>query len=238
MGALIGSFLLIGALIWLRAKIQRLIQAAVLLIGGSTKVGVYVYTLLFLPGVILHEITHFMVAALLGVPTGEIHLLPQTLDDPKRVALGSVKVAKTDFIREAIIGSAPFVIGCVSLYLLVKIFFWPYSQLLNNLTDLSLKNLVVLYLIMAIANTMFLSSEDTRSFPGMIILFSLSVGILAITGSLVSAGLYLWPWVQGITQALAGAFLFVVGVDSLLMVVLFLWVTLLQKLTHKRVLYH
>lgn len=245
MWALIVCTLSIFGLIWLRLQIQRFIQAVVLLLGGKAKRGVYVYTLLFLPGIVLHELAHFLTAALLGVPTGEIHLLPQEIEPNTRVALGSVKVAKADFVREAIIGAAPFFFGCTSLFILVKIFFWPFEQIVNGLsingglfTMYGAIHLFIIYLIIAITNTMFLSSEDTHAFPGIVILFSILVMILYFTGTFSNFSSLVWPWAQKAGTALAGTLLFVVTVDGLLMVLLWAWIKLLQKITHKRVVFH
>lgn len=106
-----------------------------------------VYFLIFLPGVAIHELSHFLMASLLLVPTGEIDLFP----DEKRMA--SIEVAKTDPIRQSLIGLAPLILGTVAL---IAIFRLADPQ-----------NLFFLYLIFAISNTMFTSPSDRRTWLGL-----------------------------------------------------------------------
>ena len=64
---------------------------------------------LFLPGVIVHELSHMLVAAILIVPIGEIEFMPKRTEGG--VKLGSVAIGSCDPIRRAIIGFAPVFVG-------------------------------------------------------------------------------------------------------------------------------
>src|ERR1035437_2432032 len=64
---------------------------------------------LFLPGIIVHELSHILVAAILFVPVGSMEFAPKRHGNA--VKLGSVEIAKTDPIRRSIIGCAPFFMG-------------------------------------------------------------------------------------------------------------------------------
>lgn len=123
-----------------------------------------IYFLLFFPGVIIHELAHFFVASLLFVPTGEISIFPEE----KR--MGSIQVAKTDPIREAIIGLAPTIMGTAGI---LAIFSFANP-----------KNLFWLYLVFAINNTMFASESDRRSWLGLLALIALIASSLYLFGLL------------------------------------------------------
>lgn len=130
------------------------------------------YFLILFPGVIVHELSHFFVASLLFVPTGEISIFPE------EKKIGSIQVAKTDPIREALIGLAPTLIG-TAVILAIFSFANP-------------KNIFWLYLVFAINNTMFTSESDRRSW----------LGLLAFL-ALITASLYLF----GVLPLVAGPFL-------------------------------
>src|ERR1035437_9168331 len=66
---------------------------------------------LFLPGVIVHELSHLLVAAILLVPVGEVEFSPKKNGDG--IKLGSVQIGKTDPIRRCLIGFAPIFMGIV-----------------------------------------------------------------------------------------------------------------------------
>jgi LCP family protein required for cell wall assembly len=103
--------------------VQKFVTGIVLLLGGSPLSAIKWYSLLFLPGIIVHELSHFTVASLLGVRTGDITLFPHDIgSNSSRMALGSVKVAKTDFLRGSLIGAAPFFVGIISLYITSAIY--------------------------------------------------------------------------------------------------------------------
>lgn len=65
--------------------------------------------IIYFPGTVLHELSHYFAAKLLFVQTGRISLLPHFKEDG--LELGSVQIAKTDFLRRFLIGIAPLVTG-------------------------------------------------------------------------------------------------------------------------------
>ncbi len=134
------------------------------------------YFLLFFPGVLIHEVSHLFMAGILFVPTGEISVFPE---DEK---MGSVQVAKTDPIRQALIGVAPTIIGTAIILAIFQIVLGLPSKILN-LNDLFYlinngKNLLFIYFIFAINNTMFTSESDRRSWLGLFVLLILILSFL------------------------------------------------------------
>ncbi len=91
------------------------------------------FAVLFFPGVLLHEGSHFVAARLLGVRTGNFSLIPRVVADSPgrlgslageqggragkkkgeaaRLQLGYVETARADLVRDALIGAAPLVSG-------------------------------------------------------------------------------------------------------------------------------
>ena len=97
-------------LIFLQRKFHREIQAIFLILTRRADVTMVVFALIFFPGVLLHELSHFLMAKVLFVPTGGFSLIPSSLPDGK-LRLGSVEVAKADLLRDSVIGAAPLIAG-------------------------------------------------------------------------------------------------------------------------------
>jgi hypothetical protein len=97
-------------LLVLQRSLHREIQSIFLLITRRVDISYVIFSLLFLPGVFLHETSHFIMARLVGVRTGKFSLLPKALDDG-RLQLGYVETAPTDLFRDALIGAAPLLTG-------------------------------------------------------------------------------------------------------------------------------
>lgn len=118
----------------------------------SQKMTVYLLAIFFFPGVVVHEISHWLMAQLLFVPTGRVEFMPVLRGT--ELKLGSVAVAQTDPIRRALIGVAPFLVG--TMIILLALFF--YGQL--TLIPENLKIFIVGYVVFEIGNTMFSSRKD------------------------------------------------------------------------------
>lgn len=119
----------------------------------SHRVTVHILSILFLPGTILHELSHLLVAGILMVPVGEIDLLPEV--EGEQVKLGSVQIGHTDPFRRILIGVAPLVLG---LSAIIGLIYFNKDSLLH-FSPVWLSVLVI-YLIFQITNTMFSSKKD------------------------------------------------------------------------------
>ena len=102
--------LLLWPLLFLQRALHREIQMVFLLLTRQAEIAVALFSILFLPGVLLHETSHYLMARLLGVPIGRFSLVPQTMEDG-RLQLGFIETAPTDFFRDALIGAAPLLAG-------------------------------------------------------------------------------------------------------------------------------
>ena len=94
----------------LQRILHREIQAFFLILTRRPGVAQILFSLIFFPGVFLHEMSHFLMAKMLRVKTGRISLIPQALPDG-HLRLGFVETASGGFLRDALIGFAPLVTG-------------------------------------------------------------------------------------------------------------------------------
>src|SRR5512142_3213793 len=102
--------LMLVPLLFAQRSLQREIQCVFLLITRRQTWSLGMFSLLFFPGVLLHELSHFLMARLLGVRTGRFSLLPSVVEGGK-LRLGFVETAETDLVRDALIGTAPLITG-------------------------------------------------------------------------------------------------------------------------------
>ncbi len=118
----------------------------------SKKISIYLLSALFLPGTIIHEFAHAIMAALLQVNVGRMKFVPRLNGD--NLKMGSVEIGRTDPIRRILIGTAPFIFGTT---ILVSTFFYAAQ---NDLFGHQLFIMVMSYLVFEIGNTMFSSRKD------------------------------------------------------------------------------
>ncbi len=152
-------FLLIS-LIFLYISGQVLLHQLTYLVhhaGGSRRFLIVLWSIVFLPGTIIHELSHFFVAMMVGARTGKIEIFPEFLDSDDHgggVALGSVQTQKLNIIQGVLVGLAPFFAG---LGLLV----WLGSLILLSYASEDYRVLIFQgYLFFTISNSFFPSRSD------------------------------------------------------------------------------
>src|SRR5512134_1833598 len=91
--------LMLVPLILLQRLLHREIQAVFLILTRDARVTMGIFSILFLPGVFLHELSHFVMAKILGVRTGKFSVFPKSLPDG-RLQLGFVETARADAVRD------------------------------------------------------------------------------------------------------------------------------------------
>jgi len=195
-------------LLFLKRRISQHLQGVALLLSHSEEVASLVYFVLLLPGVLLHEGSHWLMAKLLRVPTGKL-----TIGLNKRrgrgLEMGSVQVARADPVRNSLIGLAPLVGGSLAIFLIGR---WALSveALAHALQSGAGTRIAAelwkalhvpdfwlwLYLIFAISNAMLPSASDRRPWPP----------VLMFLGGL-AALLYFTGWVPSLPPELTGLLL-------------------------------
>lgn len=148
-------FIFLFLLFLLSQKISTYIYSIIFLITRNRGVALAVLLFLFLPGTIIHELSHFFIATLVRVPTGELTVIPTLDKETGEVKAGRLEIAKTDPVRYTVIGLAPMIIGLMLIYMVGK-FLIP-----NPSSPLLLFS--IFYLLFFISNTMFSSKKDLES---------------------------------------------------------------------------
>lgn len=218
-----------------------------LLIFHRSDVSLALFSLLFFPGVLLHEVSHYLMARLLGVRTGRFSLIPRPLENG-RLQLGYVETAKADILRDALIGVAPLLSGGLFVAY-AGIVHMGLPEVWENAIAGSGQTLpeamrmlfdrsdfwLWFYLIVAVSSTMMPSRSDRRAWLPVI----LAAGFLLILGLLAGAG----PWlVQNLAMPLNEALRAIAMVLAISLVVhlvlvlpFILLVKILERLTGFRV---
>lgn len=158
---------LIIVLAVLRSRLVYEVSGTSLLLFGSTRPGIVLYSFFFLLGTIIHELSHWLVAEILQVKTGAITIFPDLDIGGESQRLGSVATAKSDPFRGFLIGVAPFVTGVGILLILGRLLILGW----DNFSWWSLA--LIVYGIIVVGNSMIISKEDRRTWPFIILFFAL-----------------------------------------------------------------
>ncbi len=140
-------------LFFLSRKITSALSSVFYRISGSHKFSVIALAVLLLPGTIIHELSHILMAGMLLVHVGEMDFLPQS--NGNEVRLGSAEIGLTDPFRRALIGVAPLIIGTA----IILSSLWFFNQFSNIYL-----HAITLFMIFEIGNTMFSSQKDMEGF--------------------------------------------------------------------------
>lgn len=182
-------------LIWLQRLLHHEIQAVFLILTRDARFTMVAFQIIFLPGVFLHEASHFLLAKILRVPTGRFSVIPRALPDG-RLQLGYVETAKSDIVRDSLIGAAPLITGTlfvafVAIYKLeMRVLwdvlrngqlnlFWMGIGALPRVQDFYLW----LYLTFVVSSTMMPSESDRHAWLELIVSVIVVFGIALLVGA-------------------------------------------------------
>jgi hypothetical protein len=225
-------------LIFLQRRLHKEIQAVFLIVTRDPALAMGIFSLIFLPGVFLHEFSHFVMAKVLRVPTGRFSILPRALPDG-RLQLGYVETARSDILRDSLIGAAPLIAGTVvvayvALYQLDMRVLWDTFR--NGQFNLFWMGIAALprvgdfylwfYLTFAVSSTMMPSHSDRHAWLNLVI----ALGILFSIALLIGAG----PWMLSNVAPLVSGFLssvaVIFGLSAAVHAILVLPTALIHKL--------
>lgn len=179
----------------------------------------------WLPGTVVHELSHMLVAEIMGVRSGEFSFQVQKMADNK-VRIGSVKIAKTDPFRQNLIGLAPMVIGLTIIFSLIRFIFYPilifWSQ---NIIIL----LFCLYIFFIIGNTMFSSSKDLENILLLVIVFLLILGVAFLDRFTLKIPTAIFQGLTNTASSINFGLLIICTINLLLIFVLKLFNILVKK---------
>lgn len=155
-------------------------------------VSTILFSIFFFPGILLHELSHAAAAVLLRVKVRRLSLTPRTLANGS-LQMGVLETDPADFVREALIGSAPLLTGTAflawvgmkalnldSLFQAVQLMEWgavlKQIMLLPAGTDFWLWA----YLALAVSGSMLPSRADRRAWLPFFILTGAAGLMLAL----------------------------------------------------------
>jgi hypothetical protein len=224
-------------LIFLQRLLHREIQAVFLILTRDARLTIGIFQIIFLPGVFLHEGSHFLMAKLLRVRTGRFSVIPRALPDG-RLQLGFVETAKSDILRDSLIGAAPLIFGTlvVAFVAINRLqmdvlwrtlqngqfnLFWMGVGILPRVQDFWLW----LFLVFTVSSTMTPSESDRHAWLELII----AVGVLFSIALLIGAG----PWMLANVAPLLSNFLSSVAVIFGLSAIVHVFLILPTALVHK-----
>ena len=182
-------------LLYLQRRLHGELMAVFLLLTRSEKISMVLFSLLFFPGVLIHELSHWVTAVVLGVRTGKIWLLPEQQPDGS-LRLGYVEVTRPDFVRDSLIGFAPMVfgglfVGYAGLYQL------KFNMLWETLFEIKLTLLpetlasfygqtdfwLWFYLVFVVSAMMVPSPSDRLGWRSLILFATMIVGFALAAGA-------------------------------------------------------
>lgn len=243
--ALMAFLVSFGLLLMLARLANQLLQALGLLLTGRRDEMLLVYATLLFPGVALHEISHALIARLLGVRVRKMSLLPAREGD--RIRLGFVELERMDVARSSLVGAAPLIIGTLALGGIGLVVFnsarlnaaFLAGDLNGILAQLAAAfqapdAWVWFYLVFAIANSMPPSPSDMQSWPPVIIFLAVVVvAALALGGEALARTV--GPPARSALLWLSTAFALTAFIDAAAILVLYVLCRLVSRVTRRQV---
>lgn len=212
------------AMLWAQRWITRNLQDLGMQWLNDPDVTLILYFVAMLPGVVVHELSHWLMAKVLFVRVSWPKLGPVRKGRGGRVSLGSVRVGKADRFREGLIGVAPL-LGGTAVILLIGHRVLGVGELVERmglLDGLGQMTQVAdfwlwLYLVFSVANAMMPSEADMATVrPVLVFLGIVAAGLLIVTG-IPTISTKAVQTVNGVAGFLASAFVLTLAVDLLFM---------------------
>jgi len=228
-------------LLWVTRWITRRLHFLGMRWLNDPDVVLYIYFALILPGVILHELSHWLTAWLLRVPARLPSFGPVRSSSKRggKVSLGSVQVGKADPLRYSLIGLAPLLIGATVIFLIGtrvlgvdKLTAQGLDGFLAGLGDLLRVPdfWLWLYLIFAVSNAMLPSESDMQPVRPVLVFLGIVAAVAVIVVGLPNVPPAIVTGVSAFAAYLASAFALTLAVDAVFMLFLGLLVLLTDAL--------
>ncbi len=131
---------------------------------GNKKIVYNLIAVFFLPGTVIHEISHFFAAVILLLRVRSVSILPEWKGN--YLKLGSVVYEKKDIFRSILVGISPLFGGLAFFWFLAAFKIFPQNSLGINI--------LLGYLIFSVASNMFSSAKDLQD-----LIFIIPFGLIA-----------------------------------------------------------
>lgn len=202
---------------------------------GDLDVALVLYFVVVMPGVIVHEVSHWLAARLLGVKVRKLSIGPVRKGNSRRVSLGSVQVGRVDPLRASLIGLAPL-LGGSAVIVLIGTLVLGADELVGTVVvdgvpgmlDGLARLLQVpdfwlwLYLVFAVSNAMLPSDSDMAAVRPVLIFLGIVAAVVIFVSGVPSIPEGVVRAVNAVAGFLAFAFGLTLAADVVFVVVIWL----------------
>lgn len=254
--AILGVYGTFGVFWLLQWWLAHHIQGLALLIFGRPGPASSIYFFMLAPGVVIHELSHWLFAKLLLVRTGDMALFrPGARNSAAKgkITLGYVEIYHSDPVRQSLIGLAPLPVGIIVLLLLATLLGFNRDvsqeiaagnqwQILSTLPGQFIAslghplNFLWLYLAFTVSNGMLPSAPDRRPWLVGFILPSLVIGGLTLGGG-IKLPMGTQQNLLGILGTLTWVFAFVAVLNLLLALIIATLEYLVSHFSRRHIVY-
>jgi hypothetical protein len=227
---------------FVQIKLHQEVMMVCLLIMRRESAANLLFFILFLPGILLHEGSHWVTAKILKVPVGDFSLKPKMLKDG-RIQLGYVETAQTDWLRDTLIGAAPVIFGML-LIAWIAIGRFNIITAWQTFTSFELAPLWVIlreifqtpdfwiwfYLVFSMSSMMLPSPSDRRAWLPLALIVLIIFGLLLLAGAGSWMQSYLLPGLNSFMANVAMCFWISLGMHLILLVPIWILKLVLLRL--------
>ena len=189
---LVWSLALLAALWWVSRQLAFYFVSVIYRLTRHEGAAASIYAIVILPGTLVHETSHWLMAKLVGVRTGAFTVLPQI--GPKgTLRLGAVDVRGGRLWQHTLIGLAPLLVCSLLTLLLANslvdvgqfIALWQVGQWNQAFAILGASldqpdALLTVYLLFTVSDAMFLSASDRAPVKRMLLYLAVVLTVLFI----------------------------------------------------------
>jgi hypothetical protein len=235
------------ALLWAYRWITRGLQELSVRWAGDVDVALILYFVVVLPGVIVHEVSHLLMALLLRVKVRRFSLGPRRQGKTGRVSLGSIQVGNVDPVRGSLIGVAPL-LGGAAVILLIGNRVLGVNELAQALSGRGIEGILAglsqavhvadfwlwLYLIFAVSNAMLPSYSDMQAMRPVLLFLAIVVAVVLVVTGVPAVAPDVVSWVSHAASYLAYGFGLTLAADLVFMLVIGLLLLLTRRVQGRR----
>lgn len=238
MPVIIAFTLALLLLAWVSRQLSLQLQLLFQLVTRSSDLSMILLFLLLLPGIVLHEGAHWVMAYILGLKPSKFRVWPKK--QRQHIGLGSVSVQSGQVWQDSLVGMAPLITGSLLLSFIAERVFnaqqfslalgeqrWLESILLFQRALLAPDGILWAYLLFAIANAMMPSASDRQPLRPLFFTSTLVLGLYLLFGLPLAPFTLLLNGLAPILYNITNAFIFTIVLDLLILALIYLIVKLI-----------